>query len=123
MAPDQLELINSLLDLGGTAFIAAIVIFFAYKLLARFGAPFVNSQQNIAKAMGEQAQSMSSMTDSVQDFIGRDHNEHKEILLGLQVVGKELKFLVSEVSRLKNYGYESNKTQQDQASDLRNVVS
>ncbi len=119
----QLELIKSLLDLGGTAFIASIVIFFAYKLLGKFGVPFISSQREIAKAMGEQAQSMSSMTDSVQDFIGRDHNEHKEILLGLQVVGKELKTLVEEVSRLKSYGHKSDKTQPSQKADLRSVIS
>ena len=121
MTPGELDLVRPLLDLGGTAFIAGVIVFSAYKLLTRFGVPFISSQHEIAKAMGQQAQSMSSMTDSVHDFIGRDHSEHKEILLGLQVVGKELKTLVDEVSRLKNYGYEINKTQQNKKTNLRNV--
>lgn len=122
MTPEQLELIKSLLDLGGTAFVVSIAIFFGYKLLGSFGVPFISSQRDIATAMGQQAQSMSSMTGAVQDFIGRDHNEHKEILLGLQVVGKELKTLVEEVARLKRYGHELNETQSGEKADLRSII-
>ena len=117
------QLIESLLDLGGTAFIAGIIIFFAYKLLGRFGVPFILSQREIAGAMGEQAQSMAAMTGAVQDFIGRDHNEHKEILLGLQVVGKELSTLVNEISELKKNGNEFDKIQSDKETHIRSIGS
>jgi len=118
----NLDLVKILLDLGGTAFIAVLLIYFGYKIISRFGEPFIASQNKIATAMGQQAQSLTNMQGSVTDFIGRDHNEHKEIILGLQVVGKELETLVKEISRIK-YGSESNKAQPHPEADIRSIVS
>jgi len=119
----DIELLKILADLGGSVAIAILLIVVVYKLICRFGSPFIVSQNKIAEAMGQQAQSLTDMKGSVSEFIGRDHLEHKEILLGLQVVGKELKTLVNEVSRIKSYGYERSETQQNKKINIRGIVT
>ena len=95
MTGSELELINTLVDLGGTVMITTLLMIFAYRLFCRFGGDFIQAQQEIAKAMGRQAQSLSDMKDTVHEFVSKDSSEHREILLSLQVVGEELKKLSS----------------------------
>jgi len=97
---EYLDLIKTVADLGGTTAIAALMIWCIYKLLARFGAAFVVAHQQIAESMGSQAKIMSELRDGIEKFVDKDNNEHREILLGMQVVGKELKELVCEVRNL-----------------------
>jgi hypothetical protein len=97
----KMELLKILIDLGCTVLITILLIYFAYKLINKFGVPFIKSQQKVAEAMGRQAQSMADMQSTVHEFVAGDNSDHREILLSLQVVGKELKTLSSEVKGLK----------------------
>lgn len=97
----KMELLKILIDLGCTVLITILLIYFSYKLINKFGVPFIKSQQEVAKAMGHQAQSMADMQSTVHEFVCGDNNDHREILLSLQVVGSELKSLRSEVKELK----------------------
>lgn len=98
---EELSLIKVLVDLGGTVVVSVLLIFGLYKLLSRFGCAFITAQEKMAEAMADQAKSTSGMRDAIQNFIQKDNNEHREILLGLQVVGEELKCLTTEVRFLR----------------------
>ncbi len=81
-----------------------LLIWFAYKLFGRFGEAFISTQQEIARAMGKNAQNMAGMKEVMNNFVSRDTADHREMLLTLQVVGKELKQfgkIVSHCQRMK----------------------
>lgn len=98
----KMELLKILIDLGCTVLITILLIYFAYKLINKFGVPFIKSQQKVAEAMGRQAQSMADMQGTVHDFVTGDNSDHREILLSLQVVGSELKTLSKYVKGQKH---------------------
>ena len=95
------EVMKALVDMGGTVVVVVLFLVFTYRLVNRLFPQFITTQQDIAKAMGQQAESMGQMKDTVREFVLRDNSEHREIILGLRVVGQELKTLVEQVARLK----------------------
>lgn len=108
--PDA-EILKVLADLGGTIALFAIAIILTYRVINRIGTEtlrlgssigtealkigttFVETQQQMADSMRMQAQSMGEMKDSIASITTRDNSEHREILLSLQVVGRELRTL------------------------------
>jgi len=89
---------------GAAVLCYGILIFALVKLAMYFGKPFIEAQRQQASAMLEQAQSMKTqaeclgvMKDSVQEFVLRDNNDHREILLNMQVIIKEVAQLGAEV--------------------------
>lgn len=99
MTPEQVALFKILADLGGTVVVAALLMFLIYKLVNRLGVPFIDSQQQIAEAMGRQAQCMTDMQKTVNDYVCRDNDDHREILLSTQVVIAEVKNLTAAINR------------------------
>lgn len=99
MTPGSVEIFKILAEMGGTVLITVLLIWFAWKVIEKFGTQFIQTQQQIAEAMCQQAQCMSDVKDTVTEFVGRDNSEHREILLSMQVVGRELQTLTSEVRR------------------------
>lgn len=97
MTAANVELIKILADLGGTVLIAAIVMYLIYKALIRVGVPLVESQQRTAAALGQQAQCMADMQKTVDQYVCRDNDDHREILLSTQVVIQEVKNLAAEI--------------------------
>ena len=95
----QIELAKMFADLGSTVLITVMLVFFAYKLINKFGLPFIESQQKIAEAMGQQAQCMTDIQTTVNDYVRRENNDHREILLSMQVVVGEIKGLKQEVRK------------------------
>lgn len=93
-------LVKSLFDLGCTVVVVAMMLIFAYKLFSKFGKEFIKTQKDMATAMGSQASSMGGMKESVELFIRSDAMDHREILLSLQVVGKELVTVVESLGAL-----------------------
>lgn len=87
------EMILGLMDLGGSVVVALVFGWFCFKILSKFGGPFIDAQNRMAAAMSSQAQAMCNIQDTVHEFTGRDSSEHREILLALQVVGQELQDL------------------------------
>ncbi len=98
---EYLDLIKTIADLGGSTVIAALMIWCIYKLLERFGTAFIQAHQQIAESIGAQARCMSEMREGIDNFIQKDNSEHREILLGLQVVGAELKALIEEIRDMR----------------------
>jgi len=122
MSQNTIELIKILANLGGVVVVAWLLIRMIGKLLGNYGAAFIGTQEKMAEAMGRQAQSMGGMKDTLVDFVGKDSGEHREIILGLQVVGRELKTLTHHVMRLQD-GHKSDTTQSDKAADLKRIGS
>jgi len=98
------ELVKILAMQGAGVMCFSILLYALVKLAMYFGKPFIEAQKQQAEAMLEQAQSMRAqancmeqMQGSVKEFVARDNNDHREILLGLQVVIKEVQQLGTEV--------------------------
>ncbi len=98
------QLINRLIDQGAGVIVVIVIVYALVKLAMYFGKPFLEAQKQQAEAMLEQAQSMKTqadcmgqMKDSVREFVCRDNNDHREILLSLQVVINEVRKLGNEV--------------------------
>ena len=102
-------LVKSIVDLGCTVVVCALIVIVFYKLSMRFGERFMSSQEKIAEALAQQAQSLSGVNGAIQTYIQKDNTEHREILLGLQVVGENLKWLTDELR--------SSKKEQDNLAD------
>jgi hypothetical protein len=111
---NTIELIKILANLGGVVVVSYLLIRMVGKLLGKYGAAFICVQEKMAEAMGAQAQSMTGVKDTLVEFVGKDSGEHREIILGLQVVGRELKTLTHQVTRLHD-GRESRETQSSTA--------
>lgn len=108
MPSEYLEALKIAADLGGATVIALALIYCVYRIFSRFGTAFVEAHQQIAQSMSAQAQSMSAqaqsmseMRDGLDRLVNRDNSEHREILLGVQVMGDELKSLVNEIRELR----------------------
>jgi len=98
------QLANRIIDQGAGVIVVIVIVYALVRLAMYFGKPFLEAQKQQAPAMLAQAQSMQTqadcmgqMKDSVREFVGRDNNDHREILLGLQVVAKEVQKLGNEV--------------------------
>lgn len=98
------QLMNRIIDQGAGVIIAIAIIYALVKLAMYFGKPFLEAQKQQAEAMLQQAQSMKTqadcmgqMKDSVREFVSRDNNDHREILLSLQVVIKEVQQMRDDV--------------------------
>jgi len=94
---NDLTLIKSLVDLGCTVVICALIVVVFYKLAIRFGVAFIAAQEKIAEAMAQQALSISGVNSALQIYIQKDNNEHREILLAVQVCGENMKWLTHEL--------------------------
>jgi len=98
---DNLEALKIVANLGGTVVIAIAMIICAYKLCGQAARSFVQALEKIALAVDNQAKSMADMKPAIDRMVTRDNMEHREILLGMQVVGEELKSLTSEIRDLR----------------------
>lgn len=97
----DLSLVKSLVDLGCTVVVCALIIVVLYKLSMKFGVAFLATQEKIAEAMAQQAQSLCGVNTAIQTYIQRDNTEHREILLACQVMGEHLKWLREEMRAAK----------------------
>ena len=108
MTTEYLEAWRILAGLGGSTVIALAIVYAIYKIFFRFGTAFIEAgqsfvaaHQQIAQSMGAQAESMARMRDGLDRMIAKDNSEHREILLGVQVMGDELKSLVCEIREMR----------------------
>lgn len=101
------EFAKVLMGQAAGVIIACAIVWALFKLAIHFGGPFIEAQkaqadamQQQASAMKDQAECMQGMRITVQDYVARDNNDHREILIGLQVVIKEVQGL-GEAVRLQ----------------------
>ena len=87
------EILRAAFNAGVGGAIAALVIFLAYKLVSRLamdvGMKMVHAFESQADAITRQAGSMEALTKSIQDFVGRDSSEHREMLVLLRFIAQE----------------------------------
>lgn len=100
MTANGVEILRILAELGSTVFVVVVGMAIAYRLALRFGVPFIDSQQKIADAMGRQAECLTNLQSTVHEYIGRDNNDHREILLSTQVVIQEMQTLADEIRKM-----------------------
>jgi hypothetical protein len=103
------EILKSLASWGPGALIAGFMILAFYKLARGVGISFVEAQQDQAKALGRQAQSMEGFQTALSVFIARDNSEHREMIILLKVIAgsldgtaERLSGLVERVSKLED---------------------
>ncbi len=83
---DWADIFKSLIFWGPGAVIAGYIIFILYKLANTLGLEFIKVQREQAQALARQAQSMEGLTGSIQSFVNRDNQEHKDMMIMLRIV-------------------------------------
>lgn len=72
---------NSFIDWGPGMLIAALVLYGLYRLIKSIGLKIVMALEKPSDALNRQAESMDKLTGSIQGFVDRDRNEHREIII------------------------------------------
>ncbi len=84
------KLIESLIQWGPGMVMAALVLYGLFRLVNTVGIKMVAASEQQAAALSAQAESMQALTKSLQDFVSRDNNEHKEILIMLKLIWQRI---------------------------------
>lgn len=98
---DWAVIIKNLIFWGPGAIIAAIIIVAAYRLASKFigksvdgileiGRSFVAAQKEQAASLAKMAQGTEGLRDSINTFVNRDNQEHREIIILLKFTRDEL---------------------------------
>lgn len=87
------DLIKAVVDAGVGALIALIVLMGVYRIISGLGNRFVDAEHRQAEAMGAQAQAVSGLTASIQEFVRTDNTEHREMLVLLRFIAQQQKEL------------------------------
>jgi hypothetical protein len=82
---------NSFIDWGPGMLLAALVLYGLYRLMHQIGLKVVAALEKPTDALSQQAASMDRLTVSIKDYVGRDTNEHQEIIILQKVIRQELK--------------------------------
>jgi hypothetical protein len=98
----------------GPAFLVLLVILYIlYKLVLKLGnsvgLKIIGALEKPSMALDKQATSMDKLTGSIQGYVNRDSNEHKEIIILQKVIREELKDLRGHMKEIKNSGTENRK--------------
>jgi hypothetical protein len=88
---------EGLKDLGPGLFIAALMLYGLYKLLYKIatnvGLKIVGALEKPSEALSLQAKSMDRLTTSLEQFVGRDQSEHREIIILQKVMLEKIEHL------------------------------
>jgi hypothetical protein len=91
---------------GPGILIAILMLYGLYRLLLSLGKDvgmkIVGALEKPASALSQQAASMDRLTISIQDYVGRDSNEHQEIIILQKVIREELRGVRDQSSRIEN---------------------
>ena len=91
------EVFKSLCFWGPGMVIAAIMIAALYKLADKYLGEFIKAQQGQAASLAALAQGTEGLRDSVQGFVTRDNQEHREMIILLKCVTDKLKRIEEHV--------------------------
>lgn len=98
---DFAEVLKSLIFWGPGSVIAAFIIYVLYRLANSLGLKFIEAQLQQADALARQAQSMERLQVSIQAFVTRDNNEHREMIILLKVVADGQETIAKKVDAFK----------------------
>jgi hypothetical protein len=82
--------VERMFDWGPFFILAVLMLYGLYRLVRGVGMKVVGAMEKPAEALNKQAQSMDKLTNSIQEYVGRDQTEHKEIILLLKVVASKI---------------------------------
>lgn len=91
------EVIKSLCFWGPGMVIAAFMITGLYKLADKYLGEFIKAQQGQAASLAALAQGTEGLRDSVQGFVARDNQEHREMIILLKCVTGKLERIEEQV--------------------------
>ncbi len=90
---------------GPGMLIALAMLYGLYRLLLHLGKDMglkvVGALEKPAAALNQQAESMDRLTTSIQEYVGRDANEHQEIIILQKVIRRELKETREDLIEMK----------------------
>ena len=93
-------------DWGPGLLIALIMLYGLYRLLLRLGEKvgikILGALEKPATALNLQAEAMDRLTGSIKDYVGRDTNEHQEIIILQKVIREELRVNRANLSDLSD---------------------
>lgn len=80
--------------------IALFILWGIFRIINKFltkilelGEKFIVAQQAQAASQGAQAQTMATLTAALQESTGKDNSEHREIILTLSMIAKDVRRL------------------------------
>lgn len=80
------ELLKAIVNAGGTAAISFVLLIGIYKLANKLGGNFLEAHEAQTKAINR-------LTDTLEKFINRDQNEHREMIILLKVLTEKIERL------------------------------
>ena len=105
---------TSLIDDGPGMLALLVVLYGFYRLLLHLGSQvglrIIGSLEKPAEALTRQAESMDRLTSSIQDYVNRDADEHKEIIMLQKVIRQEIMGIRSQFEELNHGRREDRKT-------------
>lgn len=86
---------RNLFEWGPGFLFAMITLYGLYRLLFHLGRDvgikIVGALEKPTDALSQQAASMDRLTVSIKDYVGRDTNEHQEIIILQKIIRQELR--------------------------------
>jgi len=99
------SLSGGITDWGPGLLIALIMLYGLYRLLLglgeKVGIKILGALEKPTDALSQQAASMDRLTMSIKDYVGRDTNEHQEIIILQKVIRHELRETRGNLEDLK----------------------
>ncbi len=87
---------------GPGILIVLVMLYGLYKLIQGIGLKVVGALEKPTQALMTQAQSMDRLTNSIEEYVHRDTNEHQEIIILQKVIRGELKETRERVKEIKD---------------------
>lgn len=88
---------RNLFEWGPGLLLSVIILFGLYKVLLRLGREvglkIITALEKPAAALNQQAASMDKLTVSIKDYVGRDQNEHREIIILQKIILEKIEDL------------------------------
>jgi len=105
------EVLKSLCFWGPGALIAGVLIFAVYRLADKFidkgisgvmdlGCQFIAAQQAQAASLAKMAQGTEGLRDCINNFVNRDNQEHREIIILLKYTRDQLNGMTESVDAI-----------------------
>jgi len=98
----DIELLKAAMNLGGVVFFGTLIMLLLYRLMSRFGGSLVGAIVKASDAMTCQAQCISELKDCIKQQAEMGGNDHREIILGQQVMAEEMKRMIVQMQRLED---------------------
>ena len=108
------ELLRQLCFWGPGALIAGVLILAIYKLASKFldkiltgfmaiGQDFVCAQKEQAVSLAKMAQGTEGLRDSINNFVGRDNQEHREMIILMKYTREQVGHVLDAIEGLAKH--------------------